>query len=348
MEISKKYFGKTENDDAVYEYTLSNDHFSYIRILNYGGIITEICVPDKHHHIENVVLSLKNIEDYEKKSPYLGCIAGRVAGRISNASFSIDEEKYTLEANNHHANLHGGPLGFDQKLWHVKEISHTDFIGLELSYFSKDKDQGFPGNLNVKVFYKFYNDNLLEITYEATTDKRTLVNLTNHSYFNLSGNYKEDILNHTLTIHAEEYGQIDKNIIPIGITNVNHTPFDFRKGKKIGENIKDHDLQLKYAGGYDHPFLLEKNHPHIILEDEKSGRILEITTDQPCVVLYTSNTIGREMLLRGDVSSYNHLGVCLETQWYPDAINQDFFPTYILNPNEKYISKTLYAFKIRD
>ncbi|MCY6369301.1 aldose epimerase family protein [Clostridium ganghwense] len=348
MKILKNYFGKTANNKDVLEYTLTNDNSAFIKVLNYGGIISEICVPDKYDNFENVVLSLDNIENYEEKSPCFGALIGRIAGRVSNASFTIDDVEYKLKANNFNSNLHGGPFGFNNQIWNIKEVIDKDYVALELSYLSSDGDQGFPGNLNVKAVYKFTNDNILEISYEAETDKKTIITLTNHSYFNLSGNCKEKILNHSLTINSDEYILINSEGVPESSSDVKNTPFDFRQCKNINKDIFADNEQIKYGNGYDHPFILNQTtNPQVILEEEKSGRILEISTDQPIVVLFTANSIRKDMTLRGGVSSDNHLGVCLETQWYPDAINNPNFPAYILNPGEKYNTKTTYAFKVK-
>lgn len=346
MNITKRYFGKTKGGDEVYEYSLYNDSSSHVSILNYGGTITEIYVPDREKRLENIVLGLKNIEDYEKSDIYLGCIAGRTAGRISGASFEIDGISYNLEANNNRSNLHGGPDGFNRRVWDAEEVLGNDYAALELRLLSPDGDQGYPGNLNVKVTYKFDNKNNLEISYEAVTDKKTVITLTNHSYFNLSGNYKTDILNHVLRIDADKYIEVDSETIPTKISEVQGTPLDFRIGKIVGSDINRENEQLKNAYGYDHPFILnQKAAPQIVLEDNTSGRVLEITTDQPTVVLYTGNFIENNHTLRGDIKSQNRLGLCLETQWYPDAVNQPFLPKYILNPGEVYTAKTVYSFK---
>lgn len=346
MEISKNFFGKTKSCSNVYEYKLINDSGSSVSILNYGGIITEICMPDKNGSIENIVLGLETIEDYEEKSPFFGCITGRIAGRIANATFTIDGQVYRLSRNDRNANLHGGPLGFDKKIWNVKKLFHSDYVGLTMTYVSIDGDQGFPGNLNVETSYRFYQNNILEISYEATTDKKTIVSLTNHSYFNLSGNYKTNILDHKLSINADKYILIDKEAIPTSINDVSNTAFDFRHGKLIKQNIFDNSPQLRNGTGYDHPFILNKSATQqIVLEEPQSGRVLEIKTDQPVVILYTGNYLGTEMVLRGGKASDNRIGVALETQWYPNAINNNSFPINILYPGEKYTAHTSYCFR---
>ncbi len=348
MEIKSIEFGKTQKGKEVKQYTLCNDNGSYVSILNYGGTITEIVVPDKEGNLENVVLGFDNISDYEEKLTFFGCIIGRVAGRISNASFEIDGMKYTLAANNNHNNLHGGINGFDKVIWNVTELVESNYIGVCLNYMSVDGEEGFPGNLDVTVMYKFNNNNELEIIYTASTDKKTIVNLTNHSYFNLSGNAKRDILDQYLQINASNYACIDKTAIPIDVEKVKDTPFDFTTPKKVGQDIHDNHEQIKNGGGYDHPFLLESDTSSAaILEDKENGRYMEVVTDQKAIVFYTSNMLEEGMTLSSGTLSRKNLALCIETQYYPDAMNQDFFKTEILNPNETYKAYTKFSFKTR-
>lgn len=346
MKIINKIIGKTKCGREIVKHSMINANNSYVSVLNYGGIISQICVPNKYGTIENVVVGFAKAEDYQINLPYFGALVGRIGGRISNAEFTIDGNKYTLAKNNNSSNLHGGPNGFEKKLWDVNEILEEEFLALELTCLSPDGDQGFPGNLNVKVTYKFNNNNELKISYEATTDKKTLVNLTNHSYFNLTGNLKDNTLNHLLKIDADKFGVITDEVLPTGEErDVKNTPFDFRKSKKIGEDINSNYEQIQYGGGYDHPFVLNKSEkPVVSLLDEESGRILEITTNQASVVLYTGNFIGENLIINDNKKSSNHIGLCLETQYYPDAINQENFPTKILSPGEKYTAWTKYSF----
>ncbi|WP_105615541.1 aldose epimerase family protein [Vallitalea okinawensis] len=348
MEIKSKFFGTTKDGQEVTQYTLINKHGHYMSVLNYGGIITEIMVPDHKGTLENVVLGFNNIADYEEKSPYFGCITGRIAGRISNSKFEIDGENYILAANNNSNNLHGGVKGFDKVIWSVTELVESDYVGLSLNYLSIDGEEGFPGNLDVHVTYKLTNDNELEIFYSATTDKKTIVNLTNHSYFNLSGNTKRDVLDQTLQFDASRFGCVDEQIIPAGISDVEGTPFDFRTAKTVGQDIKADNIQIKNAGGYDHPFLLDgQKEVAAILEDPESGRYMEVRTDQKAIVFYAGNMLEEGMSLSCGATSRQHLALCLETQYYPDAINQDCFETELLNPGETYKAYTKYSFKIR-
>ncbi|WP_461206543.1 aldose epimerase family protein [Clostridium sp. DL1XJH146] len=347
MQILKEVFGSNDTGETIFKYKLINEAGAYVGILNYGGVITDIFVPDKDGTLENVVLSFDNMGDYLNKSPFFGALTGRHAGRITDGAFQIDETVYLLEKNNFNSNLHSGPISLANIIWDVEEIQDESCVSLNLTYLSPDGESGFPGNLDLKVTYSFDNDNNLKISYVATSDKKTIVNLTNHSYFNLSGNLKEDILNHNLTVPANEFCCIDDKTAPTGeIKEVENTPFDFRTNKKIGLDIAQDYDQINFAGGYDHPFVLNKENDNekILLSNPTNGRTLSVQTDQSCVVIYTANALGNELILSGGVESKNHLAICLETQHYPDAINQDNFPTYILNPFETYSATTLYSF----
>lgn len=349
MKVLKYKFGKSKSGEEVIKYTLINSNNLKISILNYGGTITNILTPDRDGNLEDIVLGFDNITDYEEKSPYFGSIIGRVAGRISNAEVQIDENIYRLSRNNGKNNLHGGFRGFDKVIWNVKEIVTQDYIGLELSYFSKDKEEGFPGSLSVKVMYLLNNNNELDIQYRGVSDKKTLINLTNHTYFNLSGNLKEDVLNHKITINADKIAFVDSDIIPTGeLVRVKNSVFDFTKGKKVGKDIGKEVDQLLNCGGYDHPFILNKNCGFAVeLDDQKSGRAMKIITDQPVVVFYSGNQISEDLVLRGNTRAKKHSGLCLETQDYPDSINQKNFPTKIYNPGETYTASSKYRFYVK-
>lgn len=348
MEIKSNNFGKTKGGQEVLQYTLTNDQGSHVSILNYGGTISEIVVPDKDGNMENVVFGFNTIEDYEEKSPYFGCITGRIAGRISNAQFEINGETYNVPKNDNGNCLHGGLKGFDKVIWNATEIVEKDYVGLSLHYISADGEEGFPGELDVNVTYKFTNKNELEIQYTATTDKATIVNLTNHSYFNLSGNGKRDILVQNLQILADQYGLVDEDIIPAGIGNVEGTAFDFRTAKPVGRDIKNDEEQIKNAGGYDHPWLLnEGNDVVATLEDPESGRYMEVSTDQKAVVFYACNMLDEGMTLGCGATTRRHHALCLETQYYPDALNQECYESEILEPNQTYRAYTKYSFKTR-
>lgn len=346
MKILKESVGKLRSGEEILEYTLINKNNLIVKVLNYGGIITEISVPDKEKNFENIILGFENIKDYEENPPYFGCIVGRTAGRISNAKFKIDNREYLLAKNNGKNNIHGGNKGFNKVIWDVEKEIHEDSVQIKLNYLSKDNEEGFPGSLNTNAIYTLNNDNELEIKYEAVSDKKTIINMTNHTYFNLSGNLKEDILNHKLTIDSDSICCLDKEIIPTGeIMKVENTAFDFRKPKEVGKDIEKEENQLAACEGYDHPFILNKSEKYSIrLEDENSGRVLDITTDQPVVVFYAGNFIGDNLLLKNNKKSKNRLGLCLETQDYPDAVNQNNFPSKIYNPGEKYKAYIKYKF----
>ena len=339
MRVEKKDFGQLESGQQVTKYLLINNQLQ-VNVLNYGGIITEIYTPDKEGTEENIVLGFDNIEDYEEKSPYFGAIIGRHAGRIENAEFKLDGKKYNLAANEGSHNLHGGIVGLDKKIWQVKELDN----GIELTYVSPHLEEGFPAEVEFTVKY-LLKDKRLIIEYRAEPDRETIINLTNHSYFNLSGAARRDILNQQLKLKAEKFISLDEDSIPTGeLQTVQNTPFDFREFKRIGKEIETHYEQLNFTGGYDHPFILEEKSEGIILKEQKLGRKLTISTDQPAVVFYSGNYLKDEGILNSGVEARKNLGVCLETQDYPNAVNIDNFPTRIYNKTTPYKTKTEYAF----
>ncbi|MGM0369007.1 MAG: aldose epimerase family protein [Bacillota bacterium] len=328
MEIEEKKFGELNNGEEVIEYILTNQQLQ-INILNYGGIIRKIYAPDQQGKQENIVLGFDNVEDYQNKSPYYGAIIGRHAGRIANAEFEINDQSYKLSKNESNNNLHGGLVGLDQRIWEVKKIES----GLELNYFSPHLEEGFPANVEFRVRYLLI-DNQLKIEYSAKPDRETIINLTNHSYFNLTGGAKTDILNHQLQLKAQKILALAKDSIPTGeLINVQGTPFDFREFKKIGADIEADYQQLQFTGGYDHPFVLEERDDCAILKEENSGRILTISTDQPAIVFYDGNQLKND-----------RLGLCLETQDYPNAINLDGLAAKTYTPDNIYTAKTSYKF----
>src|SRR6185295_11854331 len=279
--IEKRDFGKLPDGTPVFEYTLTNAKNMTVGVINYGGIITSIKVPDRDDKIDNVVLGFRDIDSYASKNPYFGVIAGRYANRIANAKFTLDGKEYTLAANNGPNSLHGGVKGFDKHIWQVKELPGSDTVGLELAYLSPDGEEGYPGNLDVKVTYTPNDTNDFCVDYPATTDKPTVINLTSHSYFNLAANGSGTVLDHKLTINADKYTQVDPTSIPTGIASVEGTPFDFRQSTRIGDRIRDGDQQLIYGRGYDHHWVLNRPHDGSLalaarLEDAKTGRIMEI------------------------------------------------------------------------
>ncbi|MFP7300088.1 aldose epimerase family protein [Neobacillus niacini] len=345
MKIIKKEFGRL-HDESVMEYTLVNDAGMSVSCLNYGCIITKIMVPDKKGKIENVVLGFENLEDYIDLSPYFGSAVGRVAGRINKAEFELDGEVYQLTPNEGPNHLHGGKQGFHNVIWKTETIENENEAGIKFFYRSKDGEEGYPGNLDTTILYLLNNQNELTISYEAVTDKKTIVNLTNHSYFNLSGNIKRDCSEHILQLESDRFLELGSDLIPTGrLVDVTNTPFDFRHGRLLMSGMKSDYPQNVLAGnGYDHPLTFTKKGENtVVLSEKESGRTLMVTTDQPCVVLYTSNQLEGPFSISG-VRARNYLGVCLETQGLPDAINQPDFPSIVLIPEDVYRAQTKYRF----
>ncbi|WP_226666602.1 aldose epimerase family protein [Metabacillus litoralis] len=345
MKITQEKFGEC-NSETVYSYQMENDHGFKMNCITLGCIITSIETPDKNGKYENIVLGFDTVEDYLEYSPYFGSIVGRVAGRIKKGTFELDGETYNLPQNENTNHLHGGPNSFDKKVWNAKKIENENEVGIQFSYESKDGENGYPGNVTVYATYILNNENELTITYSATTDKKTLINLTNHTYFNLSGNTKRDIMAHKLKLKSNEYLELDDLFLPTGkLLSVKNSPFDFVDGKKLNEAILSEDDQIKKVGqGIDHPFLLTENHnEEIVLEDDESGRKLIIETDEESVVVYTSNMLEGDFSIRG-VQAEKYLGICLETQGLPDSINQPTFKPCILDVGEEYKTSTTYKF----
>lgn len=346
MNVTKSIFGEW-NGQVIYKYTLQNRRGMEVSCIDYGCIITKIIVPDKNGIMENVVIGYDTLEGYLTYSPYFGCVVGRISGRIRDAKFNLDGEIYTLDKNEHEHHLHGGKNGFHNVLWKSSVEIKKDHGDVTFTYTSPDGEEGFPGNLKVYVTYSLNNDNELIISYRGISDKKTIVNLTNHSYFNLSGNLKRTILTHELTLNSDYFLELDSSLIPTGnVLSVENTVFDFREGQQILRGIhSEHPQTMIVGGGYDHPFLLNgNNQQEIILTESESGRKLEIETDQPCVVLYTGNSLQSGYTI-GKVQSEKYLGLCLETQIPPNMIDNPHFPSMILEANEVYTAKTKYAFK---
>jgi len=346
MEITQHLFGSI-NGKEVIEYTLKNNKGMEVSFLNYGGIVTSIMVPDKNGVMENVVLNYASLEEYENDGYYFGALVGRVAGRIKGASFELNGETYSLEENDNRNNLHGGNKGFNRVIWDTEVLDKEDEVAVELSYFSPDGEEGFPGNLQIEVTYTVTNQNEFKISYSGNSEQTTIVNMTNHSYFNLSGNAKRDILNHTLQLKSDKVLELDQELLPTGkwIT-VENTPFDFQQGAKIVTGTQSNHQQTILAGnGYDHPFLLNAQKDNeIILKDEESGRILTIETEAEGVVIYSGNQIEE----RGEVSgvpSRKYLGICLETQGLPDAIHHPEFRSWVVDKEHPYKTETVYRFE---
>jgi len=352
VSIEKNEYGTTPAGQKVAVYSLKNQKGMEVNILTYGGIISSIKVPNKAGVFEEVVLGFNNLEPYTKNNAYFGALIGRFGNRIAKGKFTLDGTEYSLAINNSPNALHGGPEGFHRVIWTVEDAKSDDVATLKLKYLSKDGEEGFPGNLTVFVTYTLKNDNSLEVFYEATTDKKTVLNLTQHSYFNLSGDFTKPILDHEITIDAGKIVPIDADLIPTGkLLDVLNTPFDFRKPKTIGKQIEDTNEQLEKGQGYDHCWVL--NHQDkgsrfaASAYDPKSGRLLEVFTDQPGVQLYTGNFLDGTLLSRNGGTYARRTGFCLETQHYPDSPNQKDFPTTVLNPGEIYKTKTTFKFSVK-
>jgi aldose 1-epimerase len=336
------------NGQLVTTTTLRNDHGMEVTSIDYGCIITNVIVPDKNGQRENVVLGFDSLEEYKKHSPYFGAVVGRFAGRIKGGNFELDGRTYQLERNNNDHHLHGGGKGFDKVIWNSEIICGENETSVVYTYLSADGEEGYPGNLEMKVTYTLSKVNEFSISYEAVSDKKTLLNVTNHSYFNLSGDLKRDILEHELTLKSESFLELDKELIPTGeILSVKDTPFNFKEGRYIKDGVDSLHVQNILAGnGYDHPFLLSENHnEEIVLKDDESGRTLTIETDQPAVVLYTGTQMTSDFDIRG-VKSRKYLGLCLETQGLPDSIHHPHFPSNILDKDEVLRSTTKYIFNV--
>ncbi|PLT34515.1 aldose epimerase family protein [Bacillus sp. V5-8f] len=348
MDIKTEIFGEKDGQ-PVHLIKMKNENGLQISCINYGCIITEILTPDKKGQMENVVLGFDSMDEYDRYSPYFGAVVGRVAGRIKNGSFDLDGKKYHLAQNENRNHIHGGNKGFSHALWDYELFQKENEIGIEFSYISSDGEEVYPGNLAMKVTYTFNNRDEFTISYFGISDKKTIVNMTNHSYFNLSGDLKRDILEHEITLKSHQFLELNDQLLPTGnLINVDGTVFDFRSGRKLKEGVQSRHPQIALAGnGYDHPFILNTNHQkEIILADEESGRRLIVETDEPCVVLYTGNNIMNEFSIRG-VQAKKHLGVCLETQHPPDAIHHQHFPSVALEKGKEYHSKTKYTFTLQ-
>lgn len=350
MAITKTTFGQLPDGQTADHYTLRNKNGIEVKITNYGGLITHLNTPDKSGVSGDVVLGYDSLGGYLKSSPFFGALVGRYGNRIGKAKFTLDGKTYTLAANNGPNSLHGGLKGFDKVIWKTEVLEGQN--ALKLTYVSKDGEEGFPGNLSTEVIYRLTDDNALEIEYTATTDKPTVVNLTNHSYFNLNGG-KSDVLNHEISINADNFIPVDATLIPTGeVRPVKGTVFDFTKPVTIGAGINDpKDEQIKLGGGYDHCWVVNGSKDSLRLAatayEPTSGRFMEVFTTEPAVQFYTGN------FLKGDITGKNGVvygkrsGFCFETEHYPDSPNQPSFPSVVLRPGETYKTKTVYKFSAK-
>ncbi len=342
-------FGKTSVGEAQL-YRFKNANGMEVRITNYGGIITHLLTPDKLGNLEDITLGFDSLEQYLNQSPYFGALIGRYGNRIAKGKFRIGEEEYILAVNNGQNHLHGGIKGLDKVLWAAEVVEKEEAIGLSLTYLSADGEEGYPGNLSIRVHYWINNENELTITYEATTDKTTPVNLTNHAYFNLAGVGNGDILHHELRIVADAFLPVDATLIPTGVLQATkETPFDFVSPTPIGARISDAHEQIQLAGGYDHNFVLNKMGKELTLAatayEPTTGRFMEVFTEEPGVQFYSGNFLNGT--LQGKGTTYTkRSGFCLETQHFPNSPNQPDFPSTLLQPGETYRTRTIYKFSV--
>jgi aldose 1-epimerase len=344
-------FGKPEGEKATQLYRLKNKNGLEAAITDYGATLVSLKVPDRQGKLADVILGYDDASGYQKTTAYLGAIVGRYGNRIAKGKFILNGVTYTLATNNGPNHLHGGVTGFSKKFWQARESATGN--SLTLSYTSKDGEEGYPGNLSVTVTYTLTDQNELRIDYSATTDKATVVNLTNHAYFNLTGDPQKDILQHQLMLHASRFTPVDSGLIPTGeLRSVKGTPFDFTKSIAIGARIGQDDEQLKRGGGYDHNFVLDKGkteQPVKVAEvyEPVSGRLLEVSTTEPGIQFYTGNSLGGPPKGKGGIAYRPRAAFCLETQHFPDSPNHPEFPSTTLNPGQRYRTTTIYRFSVR-
>lgn len=355
MELSKESrlsiskFGEMPDGREITKYSISNKSGSSIEVINLGGIIVSMNLPDREGNMGDIVLGYNNVKQYLQESPYMGAIVGRFANRIANGRFSIGNEIYTLAQNNEPNALHGGLEGFDKKIWTATPFETNENAGVKLTLISENGDQGYPGTLMVEVTYTFDDQNQLSVDYKATTDKSTVINITQHSYFNLDGHNSGHIGDHEIMINASHYTPIDVTLIPTGeIAAVENTPMDFRISKPIGADIGANFDQLKYGLGYDHNWVLDHDDFSLAAKiySPNSGRIMEIHTDQPGLQFYSGNFLDGTSTGKDNVAYPKRSGFCMETQHFPDSPNHENFPSTQLNPGEIFESRTVFKFSI--
>jgi len=348
--VQQERFGMRDGRPIIL-YTLKNSHGVEVRAMNYGGIIQSVRVPDRDGKFADVVLGHETAEGYMPNPPYIGAIVGRYANRIANGTFTLDGKTYNLPKNDGPNTLHGGTTRtFDKVVWESQPLK--DKNGVSFEYLSKDGEEGFPGNLKVKVTYVLTDSNELVIDYEATTDKATPINVSQHSYFNLKGEGNGDILDHEIMVNADRFTPVDKNLIPTGeLRSVKGTPFDFTKSTKIGSRIEDNYEQLTLGHGYDHNFVLNRKGAGMTLAarvyEPTTGRVLEVSTTQPAVQFYTGNFLDGSVTGKSGHVYKRRYGFCLETQHYPDSPNHPDFPNAILKPGEKFHQTTAFKFSTK-
>lgn len=355
--IERSAFGRLPDGREVDCYRITNDNGIEMRVINYGGIIVSLKTPDMTGRMDDIVLGFDSLDDYlsetyRQANPYFGALIGRYGNRIANGRFTLDGETYRLPTNDGPNTLHGGDVGFNQRLWHAEPFSSSQGRGLVLTYTSPDGEQGFPGRLSTRVSYTLTHDNELAIDYRAETTRATPVNLTQHSYFNLQGEGSGSVLDHQLMINASAYTPVGETLIPTGeIADVSGTPFDFRQPTAIGARMGQKNTQLAYAKGYDHNFVLSKNpgqtdRPTLAAKviEPHSGRVLEVATTEPGLQFYSGNFLDGSLVGKSGRPYTHRSGLALETQHFPNSPNQPNFPSTVLKPGETYHSQTVYRF----
>lgn len=334
------------NGKDILSYTITNKNGFSVEILNLGGIIIKIMAADKYGEFKNIVVGYKDLNNYFENRSYFGALIGRTAGRIHKGYVNIGDKEYKFSINSDINQCHGGFEGFHTKVWDIDTITNDDSISLKLSTSSKDKEEGYPGNVMVSVTYTVDENNNLTIEYEGKTDKTTLMNLTNHTYFNLSGDICDPITDQYIKIDSNYIVEINKDLVPTGnLISVENTPFDFRLLKRIGESIDSEHYQIKAGNGYDHPWILNSEENQVYACDKKSGRCMTVSTDQEAIVFYSMNFVTEEALYNGR-ENQNRYAMCLETQKPPIGVNGCFKEKSILNPDEVYIHKTIFSFGV--
>ena len=354
-EVTRAPFGRTADGQPVELFTLTNAHGIEVRLTNYGGIITSLKTPDRSGRFDDIVLGYDNLNGYLHTSPYFGAIVGRYGNRIAKGRFTLDGASYRLAVNNGPNSLHGGMRGFDKVVWTAEPFRNEGTEGVALEYTSADMEEGYPGTLRARVIYTLTDDNRLIVDYQATSDKPTPVNLTQHSYWNLAGDGSRDVLAHVLTINADSMTPVDTTLIPTGeISPVTGTPFDFRTPMPIGARIDQRqNTQIRYGGGYDHNFVLNRGsagadslvHAARVAEPS-TGRTLDIFTTEPGIQFYSGNFLDGTITGKAGRVYKHRYGLALETQHYPDSPNHQNFPSTILRPGQQYRSRTVFAFGV--
>ena len=351
--VSASDYGVMPDGTVVSQYTLINTKGMSAVIINYGGIVTHLKVPDREGKLGDIVLGYDKLEDYIANNPYFGALIGRYGNRIAKGQFSIDGKKCQLAANNGPNALHGGLKGFDKVVWEATAGVTSDGPALTLKYRSKDGEEGYPGNLAVTAVYTLTEDNGLKVEFKATTDKPTVCNLTHHSYFNLKDAGKSKILDHQVTINADKFNPVDSTLIPTGeLRPVANTPFDFRKPHTIGERIAADNEQLKFGAGYDHNWILNKDTAGALslvatVYEPASGRVMEVLTTEPGLQFYVGNFLDGSNVGKGGLAYQHRTGFCMEPQHYPDSPNQPSFPSTVLRPGQTFENTIIYRFSTK-